>query len=144
MHLVLNLTNLRLLCKLHPTSEGEGESKDASDVKEAFEVDTQELVLAAGGTQLVRLGVCPNWEGELRIEGAGWTLNGSAHGSTKYELQGRRLNKTKAQRMAKMYAFDQSLNMPVIPPQPLMSAVVENMPESMLLGQVTEVTVVSP
>jgi len=130
MHLKLNITNLRLLCSLKLA-----DGVTAEPGEDPFKVDAHEVELAAGGRRLARLGVCPNKEGELRIEGAGWTLNGVAHSSTKFELQGRRLNKTKAHRMGKMYSFDQSLIMPVIPPMPLLKAEIEGMPETMMLGQ---------
>ena len=135
MHLVLTLSDLRLRCALRPAA-ADGKEGDELEVKQdPLEVDTQELTLPPGGRALVRLGVRPDAEGELTIEGAAWTLNGVAQGMRDFELHGRRLNKTKAERLGKVYAFNQSLVMPVIPPQPLLTASIEGAPETMMLGQ---------
>ena len=49
----------------------------------------------------------------------------------------KRLNKTKAQRLGKVYSFDQALSMPVIAPQPLLHAKVDGMPAggTLLFGE---------
>ena len=88
------------------------------------------------------LGVRALGEGELSIDGVAWTLNDVAHGEHTLALHGRRLNTTKAERVGKVYAFDQSLRMRVVPPMPLLQAHIEGMPSTMLLGQLVKTTLV--
>jgi tetratricopeptide (TPR) repeat protein len=169
MHVQLNLTDLKLRCKLErkagsslvgvsDSSSAEGQLAGApdplSDVSDAaatpdteepepdLETDVQDVTLPAGRRSLVRLGVRSRHEGDLEIEGVTWTLNGVAHGVHALELRGRRLNKTRAQRMAKMYAFDQSLKMRVVHPMPLLQARIDGLPQTMLLGEVIKTSLV--
>ena len=107
-----------------------------------LETDVQALTLPAGRRSLVRLGVRSLVEGHLSIDGVLWTLNDVAHGEHALVLHGRRLNNTKAERTGKVYAFDQSLKMRVVPPMPLLQAHIDMLPASMMLGQVAQATLV--
>ena len=161
MHVQLALSSLHLDCALArpdkeegggeapgadhpltaPLSEG-GEAVMRAVASEDLETDVQELVLAKGGRALVRLGVRAHREGQLTISGVCWTLNGAAHGNFALELHGRRLNKTRAHRLGKMYEFDQSLSMRVVHPMPLLQAHIEGLPQAMLLGEMVHTTLV--
>ena len=160
MHVQLSLSHLQLDCALERSEGGGGEagggeagggagaggasagSEGAAPGSDDLETDVQELVLTKGGRALVRLGVRAHRVGHLTISGVRWTLNGAAHGTFALELHGRRLNKTKAQRMGKVYAFDQSLAMRVVQPMPLLQARIDGLPQSMLLGELVRTTLV--
>merc|ERR1719197_179870 len=101
-----------------------------------LEVDEHTLTLPPGKRSSVRLGVKPLAEGIIAITGASWTLHPLVHSVHDFTLHGRRLNETRKQRMTREYAFDQSLDLPVVGPMPLLQAVLEGLPNSLLLGQV--------
>ncbi len=107
-----------------------------------FETSVESLLLPAGRRSLVRLGVRPLCEGEMRVDGVTWTLNDVAHGTHALVLHGKRLNQTKAQRVGKVYAFDQSLSMKVVQPMPLLQASIEGLPSTLLYGQIATCTLV--
>ena len=156
MHVPLNLSGLQLSCSLTADAATDTAAADAADAPAAdaapappsaaaprqLEADVQALALPAGRRSLVRLGVRPLAEGQLAIEGVAWTLNDVAHGSHALELHGKRLNQTRAQRVGRVYAFDQSLSMRVVPPMPLLQAAIEGLPQTLLLGQVANASIV--
>ena len=138
MHVQLSLSQLQLKCTLDQTGADAASAAAVTNQVEAipkFEVDTQEVLLPPGRRSLVRLGVRALDEGQLAINGVTWTLNGVAHGSHRLELHGRRLNRTKADRMSKSYAFDQSLTMRAVAAMPLLQARIDGLPQTMLLGE---------
>ena len=128
MHIALQLHKLTLVCAHTPLP-------DAEATAQPFELDEHALTLQPGKRAVVRLGVRAHAEGELLIEGASWTLHSLVHGRHDFTLHGRRLNETRKQRMAKEYAFEQSLRLPVVGPHPLLQASISGMPSSLLLGQ---------
>ena len=145
MHVQLGLSQLQLKCTLDQNGADAASAETAANQVEAiakFEVDTQEVLLPPGRRSLVRLGVRALDEGQLTIDGVTWTLNGVAHGSHRLELHGRRLNRTKAERTSKSYAFDQSLKMRAVAAMPLLQARIDGLPQTMLLGEFVRTTLV--
>jgi len=107
-----------------------------------FETSVESLLLPAGRKSHVRLGVRPLCEGDLVVDGVTWTLNDVAHGTHPLVLHGKRLNQTKAQRVGKVYAFDQSLSMKVVQQMPLLQASIEGLPSTLLFGQIATCSLV--
>jgi len=141
MHVSLQLSSLKLACTHTPAAAAAGNADDAGAPPEGggaanLELDEHALTLAAGKRSMVRLGVRPLAEGTLVIAGASWTLGEMVHGRHEFTLHGRRLNDTRQHRMAKHYAFEQSLRLDVVGPMPLLQAALEAIPTSLLLGQV--------
>lgn len=145
-HLQLELQDVRLRCEHTPGREAaRGAAVAGGDVAAdglraaatdgPLDIDMHHLALAPGSVARLELGVRPLAEGGLRLLGVDWTLQTALRGSHTLELQGRRLNSTKQQRMGREYAFSQSLSLAITKPMPVLRARLEGMPASLLHGQ---------
>ena len=101
-----------------------------------------DVSLDASEKRLVQLKVYPKREGKIRILGARYLLCGVIPSYKEFKKHGRRLNDTNAQRqdLKGVYEDDVSLSVLVTSPMPVLDAFVHSFPESLIAGEVRQVS----
>ncbi|KAJ3204257.1 Trafficking protein particle complex 8 [Entophlyctis luteolus] len=119
------------------------EISDSRLCHQFFDVEyVPSLTIEANETRQVQLKVFPKFEGELKIEGLKAILQNAIPLSVNFEKRGRRLNDTQAQRGGKpVYAVDNTLNLTVTSPMPVLDVLFHNFPSILLNGQVEKFVV---
>ncbi|KAJ1345343.1 hypothetical protein BSLG_000856 [Batrachochytrium salamandrivorans] len=117
---------------------------DVPALIEMPEFDVQvlhDVSLDASERRKIQLKIYPKKEGEIVVLGIRYLLCGVIPTFRRFQKRGRRLNDTLAQQQDTngVYAEDVSLRITVTPPMPVLDIVFHSFPESMLLGQVSQV-----
>ena len=132
LQIVLQMYSVSLLCHFQPL----GESTVCEEI-ESFAVTSciEKLLLDGREMKSVKLSVTPKKEGVLYIKGLVFSLAGVVRGQRSVSLKGKRLNKTRKQRMNVEYGADKRLEVTVTSRMPLLRMEVYNFPEYLLAGE---------
>eukprot|EP00842_Homolaphlyctis_polyrhiza_P000472 jgi/Hompol1/1425/HPOL_001386-RA len=133
--------NLEIETQLHMDSDSE---VPAVIDRNEFSVEVlPDVSLDSNEKRKVHLKVYPKQEGRITVLGVRYLLCGVIPAYYRFNRKGRRLNDTAAQRQdpVGVYAPDTSLKILVTSPMPVLDVVVHSLPESMLMGQVSQIAV---
>ena len=88
----------------------------------------------------MKLKIFPKKQGEITILGIRYTLSGLISTLRLFQKKGKQLNNTQEERIDSkgVYAPDVSLKLIVTSPMPVLDAMIHNIPETMLSGQVIQ------
>ncbi|KAJ1547903.1 Trafficking protein particle complex 8, partial [Nowakowskiella sp. JEL0078] len=109
-------------------------------IGEHFDVENiPELSFGALEKVPILLRIFPKVKGEIKIIGVRYRLCGTVPTLRRFSKRGKRLNDTKDQRMSIVYAVDNSLNLVVTPPMPVLDVTFHSFPQNLLSGEVSRV-----
>lgn len=106
----------------------------------------QDAALDASERRQVKLKIIPKREGELTILGIRYTLSGIVHTSRWFQKNGRAIKErglptgASNENVAEFVGSNDALKLVVTSPMPVLDVVVHNLPENLVSGQVSELT----
>ncbi|KAJ3220266.1 Trafficking protein particle complex 8 [Dinochytrium kinnereticum] len=139
LQVTLQLSDLYLFAEFHEdSSSGSSTSIQTSvDVDRlVFENFDMECLTTLALDPLEKRLVFPKKEGEIRIKGLRYMLFGVVPNYMTFDKRGVRLNLTSDQRLNPTYAEDNTLNLVITAPLPILDVVFHSFPEALLSGQV--------
>ncbi|ORY05323.1 hypothetical protein K493DRAFT_204561 [Basidiobolus meristosporus CBS 931.73] len=92
--------------------------------------------------KMITVAITPKKQGYIRIAGVHYTLNHVARGFKQFSKKGKRLNDTKEHRLGKFYGQDNSLDMVVTSPMPLLDVEFRDFPNILFSGEVIQSTLI--
>eukprot|EP00124_Ichthyophonus_hoferi_P004516 Ihof_evm1s508 gene=Ihof_evmTU1s508 len=129
----LQVTDVSLICTFTPSSERNEKSEEPP-----YSVSLVEKInINAKEKYTVSLSVTPQKIGKLVISGVEYTIGGLVRGRKDFVLKGRRLNKTKHDRLGVYYSPDLRLHISVVAAMPLLELSYSSLPESVYAGEVS-------
>ncbi|CAO3682429.1 unnamed protein product [Rhizopus microsporus] len=153
LQIAITLNSIMLGCQYKASSKSqdsetveheemlEGKQIEGSDLFEFEHFKLQKIssiTLDPLEKKTISLAVVPGHEGSLLITGLHYTLNDLVHTFKPFRKQGKRLNRTKEERMSVVYAPDRSLDILVTSPMPLLDLTLHHVPETILSGEVVQ------
>ncbi|KAI8806762.1 ER-golgi trafficking TRAPP I complex 85 kDa subunit-domain-containing protein [Cladochytrium replicatum] len=108
-------------------------------VYNAFDVEyIHEITLGALERRQMQIKVFPKQEGSLKVLGLRYYLCDTVPTFRPFNKRGKRLNATAEQRQMELYAADNSLNLIVTPPMPVLDLTFRDFPEFLWSGEVAK------
>ncbi|KAI8984692.1 ER-golgi trafficking TRAPP I complex 85 kDa subunit-domain-containing protein [Mycotypha africana] len=120
--------------------EGKPKENDADMLEyENYDLQTiQSLTLEPLEKATISLTIIPRHEGSVQIQGLHYTLNELVHTFKYFHKRGKRLNRTKEERMSVVYSQDRSMDILVTSPMPLLELTCHQVPGAILSGEVIQ------
>ncbi|KAG1145052.1 hypothetical protein G6F37_002893 [Rhizopus arrhizus] len=153
LQIAISLSNLMLGCQYKESSKPQDYVADTDEEMpegkqiggtDLLEFEHYKLQRLSGVTldplekKTISLAIVPCHKGSLLVTGLHYTLNELVHTFKPFVKRGKRLNRTKEERMSVVYACDRSLDILVTSPMPLLDIAFHHVPETVLSGEVVQ------
>ncbi|KAK9761951.1 hypothetical protein K7432_012754 [Basidiobolus ranarum] len=149
MQIPIIIGNITLKCVYSETEfKASSENYESTPVVDEGPLDFMEfsnigdISIEGDEQKTITLSITPKKQGYIRIAGIHYTLNHVAKGFNQFSKRGKRLNDTKEHRLGKFYGQDNSLDMVVTSPMPLLDVEFRNFPNILFSGEIAESTLV--